>query len=384
MAGTEDEVQRLLQEIDRISNGTGTTTFGEVVRDDVVEQTFEALLGTLKAARKRGLLKFQGELLLMGQHDSVEISLTGEGDAAAPAPAPAAAPVPEKVPESVPEPVKEAPAPMEEAPPPMEEPPAPAPAPVPEEPAPAPAPAPTPAPVPAPTPAPEAPTPAPVQESGPPLDSIAGDEQPRVPGNTSASKLNAKWSVDTSYIDYRTADPNRLESRRDVAEKDMQEPGASLSTQAPVKDAEGKWQQVNVSYINHRTQEVERLDGRKAAGSDAAIPIGSAPPSATVKKEGDGKWKVDTSYIGYRTGDPNNIRKEGASDNPVYADSAETKYPYEQLKGVANRPADVDPTLKERYLADDEFKTIFGMGPTEFLGLPKWKQQNLKKSKDLF
>ena len=47
-----DEAQRICEEIRRISGGE-SITFGELVRDERVEQTFEALMGTLKAARKR-------------------------------------------------------------------------------------------------------------------------------------------------------------------------------------------------------------------------------------------------------------------------------------------------------------------------------------------
>ena len=46
-----DEAQRICEEIRRISGGDHVT-FGELVKDEVVEQTFEALMGTLKAARK--------------------------------------------------------------------------------------------------------------------------------------------------------------------------------------------------------------------------------------------------------------------------------------------------------------------------------------------
>jgi len=109
----------------------------------------------------------------------------------------------------------------------------------------------------------------------------------------------------------------------------------------------------------------------------------AAAPSATVKKEGDGKWKVDTSYIGYRTGDPNNIRKEGSTEALEYADPATQKYPYEELK-TGRHSADVDPAQKERYLSDEEFEVVFGMGPADFGRLPKWKQQNLKKAKEMF
>ncbi|CAL1599462.1 unnamed protein product [Knipowitschia caucasica] len=47
-------------------------------------------------------------------------------------------------------------------------------------------------------------------------------------------------------------------------------------------------------------------------------------------------------------------------------------------------PEGVDPLRLEDYLSDEDFKTLLGMSRVEFNALPNWKQQNLKKSKDLF
>lgn len=53
--------------------------------DDRCANIFEALVGTLRAAKKRKFLTYEGELLLQGVHDNVEIILK-------PTPAAAAAP----------------------------------------------------------------------------------------------------------------------------------------------------------------------------------------------------------------------------------------------------------------------------------------------------
>merc|ERR1712071_481267 len=52
--------------------------FGELFDDEQVEQYYEALVGTLKSAKKRGLISFKGQMLLKGAHDNVVISLVGE------------------------------------------------------------------------------------------------------------------------------------------------------------------------------------------------------------------------------------------------------------------------------------------------------------------
>lgn len=57
-------------------------TFGVLFNDDKCANIFEALVGTLRAAKKRKIVTYDGELLLQGVHDNVEITLK-------PTPAPA-------------------------------------------------------------------------------------------------------------------------------------------------------------------------------------------------------------------------------------------------------------------------------------------------------
>ncbi|KAJ6691914.1 VILLIN-1 [Salix purpurea] len=67
-----------------------------------------------------------------------------------------------------------------------------------------------------------------------------------------------------------------------------------------------------------------------------------------------------------------------ASENSVI-------YPYERLKVNSSDPAtDIDVTKREGYLCDEEFREKFGMRKKTFYGLPKWRQDKLKKSLHLF
>lgn len=378
-----DEAKRICEEIRRISNGGSSVTYGELAQDKVVEQTYEALMGTLKAAKKKGLLEFEGELLLLGQHDSTEIRITAKAEedneeaaveeaaAEAPAAEPAAATQADEA-AAAPDAATDA-----SAAPPTQQ--------------------------------------AEQSDASKVSETVSktedgkwkvdmgyidyrtqdpnrletrrggGDEAQEAGSGVSGATVkdkDGKWVVSTSYIDHRTADPNRLESRRSVVETaDAGAAGASA------KDEDGKWRQVDVSYINHRTGDCDRLEGRRANSGFTGAPDAAAPAvSASVRKESDGKWKVDTSYIGYRTGDPNNLtRKEEKTTDASYADPAEKKYPYEDLKApLAERPADVDPSRRELYLSDADFEVVFGMGPEAFLKQPRWKQQNAKKEKQLF
>ncbi|KAA8583003.1 costars family protein ABRACL [Etheostoma spectabile] len=76
------EVNLLVQEIQRLGskNADGQTSvkFGVLFNDDQCANIFEALVGTLKAAKRRKLVTFQSELLLQGVHDDVDIVLLQE------------------------------------------------------------------------------------------------------------------------------------------------------------------------------------------------------------------------------------------------------------------------------------------------------------------
>lgn len=75
----DEDIATLVQEIKRLNTSKDITAvqvkFGILFKDELVQNRLEALLGTLKAAKKRKILNFDGELLLQGVHDNVMISL---------------------------------------------------------------------------------------------------------------------------------------------------------------------------------------------------------------------------------------------------------------------------------------------------------------------
>jgi hypothetical protein len=74
----DEEVQQLLLDIRRIGDEPGSphVKFGELFDDDQAQNYYEALVGTLKSAKKRGKIDFKGQMLLKGMHDNVVISIT--------------------------------------------------------------------------------------------------------------------------------------------------------------------------------------------------------------------------------------------------------------------------------------------------------------------
>jgi hypothetical protein len=73
------EIDHLVVAIRRLgtvdSSGRYSVKYGVLFEDDEVANTFEALLGTLRAAKKRKIVSFEGELLLQGVHNDVDVIL---------------------------------------------------------------------------------------------------------------------------------------------------------------------------------------------------------------------------------------------------------------------------------------------------------------------
>ncbi|CAF3362458.1 unnamed protein product [Rotaria socialis] len=79
-AQVEHEISLLVNFIRSIgkqnsSTGKYETTFGDLFRSDEVQNTFESLAGTLKAAKRRKVISYSSELLLQGVHDKELITL---------------------------------------------------------------------------------------------------------------------------------------------------------------------------------------------------------------------------------------------------------------------------------------------------------------------
>ena len=76
------EVELLVQEIKRLgqqnSDGQYVVKFGVLFSDDRCANLFEALVGTLRAAKRKKIVKYDKELLLQGVDDNTDIVLLKE------------------------------------------------------------------------------------------------------------------------------------------------------------------------------------------------------------------------------------------------------------------------------------------------------------------
>mmetsp|Transcript_1201 Transcript_1201/g.1509 ORF Transcript_1201/g.1509 Transcript_1201/m.1509 type:complete len:108 (+) Transcript_1201:40-363(+) len=81
LSGVDLEVGYLQLELmrlgaDRSSEGVlACATFAELMDCPRCEQIFEALVGTLRAAKKRKVITYEGQMLLKGVSDNVQVKL---------------------------------------------------------------------------------------------------------------------------------------------------------------------------------------------------------------------------------------------------------------------------------------------------------------------
>ncbi|KAJ3158681.1 hypothetical protein HDU86_002646 [Geranomyces michiganensis] len=76
----DHEIALLQREITRLGThdpATNTTSvkFGVLVKDEQTANIFEALVQTLRAAKKRKVVAFEGEMLLEGPSNNVDVIL---------------------------------------------------------------------------------------------------------------------------------------------------------------------------------------------------------------------------------------------------------------------------------------------------------------------
>lgn len=75
----DSEVKMLVEEIERLGetqeSGRTGVKFATLFDDERCLQLFEALVGTLRAAKRKKAITFDGEMLLKGVHDDTVIEI---------------------------------------------------------------------------------------------------------------------------------------------------------------------------------------------------------------------------------------------------------------------------------------------------------------------
>eukprot|EP00281_Chroomonas_sp_CCMP1168_P031645 CAMPEP_0206253574 /NCGR_PEP_ID=MMETSP0047_2-20121206/23227_1 /ASSEMBLY_ACC=CAM_ASM_000192 /TAXON_ID=195065 /ORGANISM="Chroomonas mesostigmatica_cf, Strain CCMP1168" /LENGTH=79 /DNA_ID=CAMNT_0053679797 /DNA_START=28 /DNA_END=264 /DNA_ORIENTATION=+ len=75
-AEVDKEIGMLLEEMERLgekgADGKIKCKFGALIKDDRCSNIFEAIVGTLRAAKKQKIITFEGQMLLSPTHDNVD------------------------------------------------------------------------------------------------------------------------------------------------------------------------------------------------------------------------------------------------------------------------------------------------------------------------
>ncbi|KAL7485074.1 hypothetical protein ACHAW6_010672 [Cyclotella cf. meneghiniana] len=72
----DNEIRQLVKDIWRVGDpDKPSVPFGELFDDEDVQQHYEGLAATLKAAKKRGIVTYKSPILLKGAHDKVIVNL---------------------------------------------------------------------------------------------------------------------------------------------------------------------------------------------------------------------------------------------------------------------------------------------------------------------
>ncbi|CAD7701852.1 unnamed protein product [Ostreobium quekettii] len=78
------------------------------------------------------------------------------------------------------------------------------------------------------------------------------------------------------------------------------------------------------------------------------------------------------------------LGEEPKEENLGPSVSGEVAHRYDNLRAGVRWPSNVDPTRREEYLTEEEFKKVFWCSYSEYQQYPQWKQLWLKKEKELF
>lgn len=140
------------------------------------------------------------------------------------------------------------------------------------------------------------------------------------------------------------------------------DPAKRLAEQNPADKAKGKVEESKGSAFGAPLKSGKTFVPGKPAPQESAGPSWLKKSATVVEEETKKTEKIE--------------------DKNKYLEPESNKFDYEALKGAF--PPGVNPERKEAYLSDENFQTIFGMTPSAFNELKKWKQNDLKKAKGLF
>lgn len=146
------------------------------------------------------------------------------------------------------------------------------------------------------------------------------------------------------------------------------------------------------AYADPYEAKLARLNAEKPAQAAAAAqpmfsplkPVAPSPPAARAPAAPTGPAEAAPQLRPNGDKPPDFVEARALTARPTsgWAEPSALSVPLAALR-VGAEPR-VDPSRKEAYLSEAEFKKEFGMDKTAFAALKPWRQQELKKTAGLF
>jgi len=182
-----------------------------------------------------------------------------------------------------------------------------------------------------------------------------------------------------------TSVPFHSPAGTESAGKPLSPPGPHVSSSEPRNNAQNKLLPSH-EFVREPALARDRCHRDTVSSAQASAVRGNPPLAAALSRTRVAQQMCATHHdASCSAGDVHSGAAVPVFDtDKPYSDPSEQSYSFELLCSRQNRPADVDPTCKEKYLSAHEFKAVFGMDHASFAKLPRWKQLLMKQSRDLF
>jgi gelsolin len=143
-------------------------------------------------------------------------------------------------------------------------------------------------------------------------------------------------------------------------------------------------------YPKSHAPDLSKIAPKSAIAARTALfekptPTSQEPPTRPSSSEATNQAEAPKSTSETNEEEAMSSINEDSKEEEAEEESSLPTFPYERLKTDSEDPvSDVDLTRREAYLTSVEFKEKFEMTKNEFYKLPKWKQNKLKMSVNLF
>eukprot|EP00252_Welwitschia_mirabilis_P015670 TRINITY_DN3467_c0_g1_i1.p1 TRINITY_DN3467_c0_g1~~TRINITY_DN3467_c0_g1_i1.p1 ORF type:complete len:344 (+),score=98.68 TRINITY_DN3467_c0_g1_i1:609-1640(+) len=195
--------------------------------------------------------------------------------------------------------------------------------------------------------------------------------QPRSPVVNKASQRAAAVAALSSVLN---AEPKGNASRTPPALKRSISNVEPPSAKAESAKVEPSALAQNDTDTKNETSIATVSDTEESAKTEESVKTEESISEDGVTSE-DSTQQVNGEATSHETEDPDKTKDNGGAET----------YSYEQLRAKSTNPAPgIDPKKRETYLSADDFQKIFGTDRAKFYEQPKWKQDLLKKSVDMF